>query len=113
MKRVSWSAGWGGFYLIGRRGAKLRCRFGSPDGAKRNPGRQPATGFPGLRSASSGLPVIAFSTPRRPCRRYREQQPADDQECAAGWRGKRKQTVAGILPQRQVAGEQRRGDDKA
>src|ERR1700676_3217361 len=56
---------------------------------------------------------VAASTPPRPCRGKREHQPADDQKRAAGWCCHRKQAVAGILPQCQIAGEQSRGDDKA
>src|ERR1700682_2056897 len=65
------------------------------------------------RCTASGTRFSAASTPPRPCRGEREHQPADDQKRAAGWCCHRKQAVAGILPQRQVAGEQGDRDDKA
>ena len=47
------------------------------------------------------------SIPSRPCGSNRDRQPAQDQQCAAGRRGHRKQFVAGKLPQR--SGRRRTG----
>src|SRR5262249_15065773 len=55
----------------------------------------------------------ALLIPPRPDRREREQQPAHDQQRAAGRRGEGKQAVAGILPQGEIAREQDARDDEA
>src|SRR6266852_1471069 len=102
MKRVSWSAGWGGFYLIGGHGAKCRpALFTSPrlrgevdlerssksgEGVQSFQLKEPLTRSP---DGSRPLPVRTgrgeeLSPPPRPSRRHREREPAHDQERAAG-----------------------------
>src|ERR1700685_3403952 len=132
MKRVSRSAGSGGFYLIGGHGAKHVLLHLSPCGRGRYSSRARISGegsvsadaeraernpSPGasrhlLPQGEKGKRAFSAST-ARPGRGYGKREPAQDQQRAAGGRGKRKQAVAGILPQRQVGREQRGRDDKS
>src|ERR1700704_4945156 len=105
MKRVSWSAGWGGFYLIGGHGAKCRPSAFFPLPLwERVPSRSEGGGGvchrgerPLIRHGLRPRHLLpqgekeerekeerdrASSLPR-PCRGHREQQPARDQQRAA------------------------------
>src|SRR4051794_38437864 len=137
MKRLSSFPVLAGFYLIGGQGAKCHLPLvhssempGVPRMLRSAPLlrrgalliRGPSRGEDGSRlcgaaqgrcTASGTRETGRASASHRPCRGHGQHQPARDEQCTAGRRGQRKQAVAGILAQGQIAGEQGGGDDEA